>query len=140
MLNYYNIYYKTLDKNGDCFWTTVRNIIDYEENIKDKELIKITWDNVEEIYQKYYYCLPFEIWKIKKGIKLLFYDDIIPKCSWKKLYKLNISLLITTEIDTPSLKELLEYNNSDKAIQYITERQNEYQLGNLLIGNNNHRK
>ena len=91
------------------------------ENHPDTDVININWDNAEEEIQKLDIWLPFGITKRRKGLKLFFWDDLFTNVKqWKE--DLNIEIKTTWREYKPTIKEIMSFNDSDKAIQYLVER------------------
>lgn len=85
------------------------------------DVININWDNAEEEIQKLAIWLPFGITKRRKGLKLFFWDDLFTNVKqWKE--DLNIEIKTTWKEYQPSIKMLMNFYDSDKAIQYLVER------------------
>ena len=89
--------------------------------------IKITWDNLQEIYS--HYNCKFNIWNTKRGKRVSFFvDDILPHFKdkrdvkeWKQI-DLNITLKVTYRKFTPSLEEVIKWHNAEQAIAYLKEK------------------
>lgn len=82
----------------------------------EKEVIDITWSNVEQIKEQYHgLFIPLFIEKKRKGL-------IVNGIKQWKNHSLNLQLIITCRLYTPSIKEVLKYRDGDKAIQYLIER------------------
>ena len=82
------------------------------ESHPNENIIKVNWDNAEE-----------EILKIKKrkGLKLFFWNNLFLNVKqWKE--DLNIEITTTWKEYQPSIKMLMNFYDSDKAIQYLAER------------------
>ncbi len=91
------------------------------ESHPDTDVININWDNAEEEIQKLCIWLPFGITKKRKGLKLFFWDDLFTNVKqWKE--DLNIEIKTTWREYKPTIKEIMSFNDSDKAIQYLVER------------------
>ena len=91
------------------------------ENHPDTDVIHINWDNAEEEIQKLCIWLPFGITKKRKGLKLFFWDDLFTNVKqWKE--DLNIEIKTTWREYKPTIKEIMNFKDSDKAIQYLVER------------------
>lgn len=91
------------------------------ENHPDTDVININWDNAEEKIRKLDIWLPFGITKRRKGLKLFFWDDLFTNVKqWKE--DLNIEIKTTWREYKPTIKEIMSFHNSDKAIQYLVER------------------
>lgn len=92
------------------------------------ETIHITWDNLNEMYQKLGIGCKFNIWNFKKGrIVSFFTDGFFPKKDerdvkeWKHP-NLNIRMEITYREYNPSIAEVLKWHDAEKAIAYLNER------------------
>lgn len=94
------------------------------ESHPNENIIKVNWDNVEEEILKIknvYPILPFEIIKKRKGLKLFFWNNLFLNVKqWKE--DLNIEITTTWKEYQPSIKMLMNFYDSDKAIQYLVER------------------
>ena len=91
------------------------------ENYPDTDVIKINWDNAEEEIQKLGLCLPFGITKRRKGLKLFFWNDLFTNVKqWKK--DLDIEIKTSWREYKPTIKEIMDFKDSDKSIQYLVER------------------
>ena len=91
------------------------------ENHPDTDIININWDNAEEEICKLDIWLPFGITKRRKGLKIFFWDDIFTNIKqWKE--DLNIEIKTTWREYKPTIKDIMSFNDSDKAIQYLVER------------------
>lgn len=91
------------------------------ENHPDTDVININWDDAEEEIQKLCIWLPFGITKRRKGLKLFFWDDMFTNVKqWKE--DLNIEIKTTWREYKPTIKEIMNFKDSDKAIQYLVER------------------
>nr|DAM39406.1 MAG TPA: hypothetical protein [Caudoviricetes sp.]DAS43530.1 MAG TPA: hypothetical protein [Caudoviricetes sp.] len=94
------------------------------ESHPNENIIKVNWDNAEEEILKIknvYPILPFEIIKKRKGLKLFFWNNLFFNVKqWKE--DLNIEITTTWKEYQPSIKMLMNFYDSDKAIQYLAER------------------
>ena len=91
------------------------------ENYPDADVININWDSAEREIYKLGLCLPFGITKRRKGLKLFFWDDLFTSVKqWKE--DLDIEIKTTWKEYQPSIKMLMNFYDSDKAIQYLVER------------------
>ena len=91
------------------------------ESYPDTDVIKINWDNAEEEIQKLGLCLPFGITKRRKGLKLFFWNDLFTNVKqWKE--ELNIEIKTSWREYKPTIKEIMNFKDSDKSIQYLVER------------------
>ena len=85
------------------------------------DVIKINWDNAEEEIKKHDIWLPFGITKRRKGLKLFFWDDLFTSVKqWKE--DLDIEIKTSWREYKPTIKEIMDFKESDKAIQYLVER------------------
>ena len=85
------------------------------------DVIKINWDNAEEEIQKHDIWLPFGITKRRKGLKLFFWDDLFTSVKqWKE--DLDIEIKTSWIEYKPTIKEIIDFKDSDKAIQYLVEK------------------
>lgn len=85
------------------------------------DVIKINWDNAEEEIQKIHILLPFGIMKKRKGLKLFLWDDLFTNVKqWKE--DLDIEIKTSWREYKPTIKEIMDFKDSDKAIQYLVER------------------
>lgn len=85
------------------------------------DVIKINWDNAEEEIQKLGLCLPFGIMKRRKGLKLFFWNDLFTNVKQWKEY-LDIEIKTSWREYKPTIKEIMDFKDSDKSIQYLVER------------------
>ena len=91
------------------------------DNYPDTDVININWDNAEEEIQKLGFCLPFGITKRRKGLKLFFWNDLFTNVKqWKE--DLDIEIKTSWIEYKPTIKEIIDFKDSDKAIQYLVER------------------
>jgi len=94
------------------------------ESHPNENIIKVNWNNAEEEILKIknvYPILPFEIIKKRKGLKLFFWNNLFLNVKqWKE--DLNIEIKTTWKEYQPSIKMLMNFYDSDKAIQYLVER------------------
>lgn len=126
MLKYYNTYVKTYRKD-ELMGTSSYNIIAEEGSlIKEKE-IKVTWDNLSDIYKTWAFHLPFALYEFKKGRVISFFNfDFFKKITWDikewKYPDLDLTIKLETEEEEISISKILKWHNADEAIQYLTER------------------
>lgn len=94
------------------------------ESHPNENIIKVNWDNAEEEILKIknvYPILPFEIIKKRKGLQLFFHDYLFKNVKqWKE--DLDVEIKTSWREYKPSLKEIMNFKDSDKAIQYLVER------------------
>lgn len=112
---------KTIDKGDIVYYT---RIFPETGTYPNENIIKVNWDNAEEEILKIknvYPILPFEIIKKRKGLKLFFWNNLFFNVKqWKE--DLNIEITTTWKEYQPSIKMLMNFYDSDKAIQYLAER------------------
>lgn len=108
-----------------------KRFCDYEfsENELNDELIKITWENLNEVYMEYGCLAPFTIWNFKKTRIIEFWDWSLfcskeyRHISSKKCPNLPLSCEITyEEVNNISIKDILEIAPAEKAIKYLVEK------------------
>lgn len=91
------------------------------ENHPNTDVIKINWNNVEQEIYKIGLHLPFGITKRRKGLQLFFHDYLFKNVKqWKE--DLDIEIKTSWREYKPSLKEIMNFKDSDRAIQYLVER------------------
>ena len=89
------------------------------EIIPDTPSIKADWDNILNIYEKIGLYLPYGLRKTRKGLNFYYHDYFSIK-QWKE--ELNIEIKTTWIEYKPTINELLNFDDGDKAIQYLVER------------------
>lgn len=125
MLHYYRVLFTTYN-NGVKVGNTSGFIIADENEIKEKT-IPITWENLEEVYYNYGLSVPFNIWNFKRGRVISFFEGGLTDKNRRdikewKTPELNMKLVITYEVCRCSLNDIINYWDSEKAIQYLRER------------------
>lgn len=102
----------SIDLHYDCI----------SESPPKTEKIIANWSNIEaEINNKLDIWLPFGITKTRRGLKLFFWDDLFTNVKqWKE--NLNVEIKTTWTEYNPTIKEIMSFRDSDKAIQYLVER------------------
>ena len=125
MLRYYRVLYTTYN-NGVKVGRSDGFTIADENEIKE-ETIPITWENLKEVYYDYGLNFPFNYWNFKRGRVISFFEGGLTDKNRRDIKEwktptLNIKLVITYEIFPCSLNDILNYWNSEKAIQYLRER------------------
>lgn len=123
MLKFYRIYYNTIVK-GYRVDTKVAKMVTEEVLHNDK--IVLTWDNLTEMYQKYGLELGFNIWNMKRGRRVSFWNmEIRNRKTWdiKEWKESQLDLILDIEYReyTPSIDEIMKWYDGDKAIQYLVE-------------------
>ena len=125
MLHYYRVLYTTYNNEVEVGHTSGFTIAD-ENKIKEKT-IPITWENLKEVYYDFGLELPFNIWDFKRGRVISFFEGCLTDKNRRdikewKTPELNMKLVITYEVMPCSLNDILNYWDSEKAIQYLRER------------------
>lgn len=89
------------------------------ETIPDTKSIKADWNNILDVYEKIGLYLPYGLGKTKRGLKFYYHDYFSIK-QWKE--DLDIEIKTSWIEYKPTINELLNFYDSDKAIQYLVER------------------
>lgn len=89
------------------------------ETIPDTKSIKADWNNILDVYEKIGLYLPYGLSKTRKGLKFYYHDYFSIK-QWKE--DLDIEIKTTWIEYKPTINELLNFYDSDRAIQYLVER------------------
>lgn len=128
MLKFYRCYYETFNK-GHLVGTHSGRALAEENERPEEETINFTWENLQSLYSKYGILTSFSLWNMKKGRLISFFtDSLIFVKPWEKDIKewkekeLDLKLQISVKEYTPSIQEVLEWYDSEKAIQYLKER------------------
>lgn len=125
MLHYYRVLFTTYN-NGVKVGNTSGFIIADENEIKEKT-IPITWENLEEVSHDYGLRLSFTYWELKRGRVISFFNRAFCDKNRHDIHEqktpvLDMKLVITYEVWRCSLNDIINYWDSDKAIQYLRER------------------
>ena len=125
MLHYYRVLYTTYNNGVKVGCTSGFTIAD-ENEIKE-ETIPITWENLEEVYYNYGPNFPFNYWNFKRGRVISFFEGAFCDKNRRDIHErktpvLDMKLVITYKVVPCSLNDILNYWNSEKAIQYLRER------------------
>ena len=125
MLHYYRVLYTTYN-NGVKVGNTSGFTIADESEVKE-ETIPITWENLEEVYYDYGLELPFNYCNFKRGRVISFFSGAFCDKNRRDIHErktpvLDMKLVITYETFPCSLNTILNYWDSEKAIQYLRER------------------
>ena len=122
MLKFYCIHYTTYYKGKEVSYTTARALC--EETEVDNWRIKVTWDNLTELWEKIGgLACGFSIWNMKKGRQLSFANTWPwqePK-EWKHSDP-QIEIECCWSERQVSIQDVLEWHDFEKAIQYLNER------------------
>lgn len=125
MLHYYRVLYTTYN-NGVNVGESCGFTIADENEIKEKT-IPITWENLKEVYYDYGLNLPFNYWNFKHGRIISFFEGAFRDKNRRDIHErktpvLDMKLVITYKVCHCSLKDIINYWDSEKAIQYLRER------------------
>ena len=125
MLHYYRVLFTTYNNGIEVGCTRGFTIAD-ENEIKEKT-IPITWENLEEVYYDYGVNLPFNYWNFKRGRIISFFEGAFcdknrPDIQERTTPVLHIKLVITYKVVPVCLNDILNDGDSEKAIQYLRER------------------
>ena len=126
MLQFYSVKYIIFDKEKNkplCSWVGWRDICTNET--LSHESIDLTWDNVYHYGSLMHGNLNPQFTQRKKGRVFkcgasFEYENYTFK-EWKRP-ELNLEYRTEYTLTTKSIQEVLEYGDSDKAIQYLIER------------------
>lgn len=125
MLHYYRVLFTTYN-NGVKVGNTSGFTIADESEVKEKT-IPITWENLEEVCYNYGLNFPFAIWDFKRGRVISFFKGGLTDKNRRDIHErktpiLDMKLVITYEVVPCSLNDIINYWDSEKAIQYLRER------------------
>lgn len=102
---------------------------EFSETELQDEHIQLTWDNLNEFYYNYGLLAPFTVWNFKKTRIIEFWDWSLfcskeyRNISLKKYPVLPLTCKITyEEVNSLSIKDILEIAPAEKAIKYLAER------------------
>lgn len=122
MLKYYVIHYTTYWHGKDMGTCTARTICD--ESKVDNWRVRFTWENLTELYHEIGLgCCSFTIFNMRKGRQVSFCNTWPwqePK-EWKGK-ELDIEVQAEWVERDVSIREIMEWHDSGKAIQYLKER------------------
>ena len=126
MLKFYYVDYTTYYKGREVSQCTAYALRD-EANANDYR-VKITWENLNEVMKGIGLSCGFSVWNMKKGRQISLshtWPWQEPK-EWKHADP-QIEIECRWTEREVSIQEVLNWHNSEKAIQYLNER-------NLRIG------
>ena len=91
------------------------------DEIPANETVTLTWDDADYFFHRFGLIAPFNIYHLKKGRKICFFD--IPKAvkEWKTK-ETGIEVTKTCIPYEASIKEILSYHDGEAAIKYLIER------------------
>lgn len=125
MLHYYRVLYTTY--NNEVKVGSSHGFIIADENEIKEKTIPITWENLEEVSHDYGLRLSFTYWELKRGRVISFFNGAFRDKNRHDIHErktpvLDMKLVITYEVWRCSLNDIINYWDSDKAIQYLRER------------------
>lgn len=125
MLHYYRVLYTTY--NNEVKVGSSRGFIIADENEIKEKTIPITWENLEEVSHDYGLRLSFTYRELKRGRVISFFNGAFCNKNRHDIHErktpvLDMKLVITYEVWRCSLNDIINYWDSDKAIQYLRER------------------
>lgn len=88
---------------------------------------ELTWDNLDEYYYHNGIALPFNVWRLKKGRLVSFFDgsffnkDKRDIKEWKTPLNITVKHRYVEKLGV-SIDYVLKWYDADKAIQYLNER------------------
>ena len=121
-MEFYNVRYETY-RNGELYDHSSPARILADEPMENK-IIPISWDNIEEVYCTYGLCLPFYLYRKDKGLVVHYYGDGLfgkKVKSWKTA-DLGLELRVVYRQYTPSINEVLNWHDGERASQYLKEK------------------
>lgn len=121
MLKFYYIDYTTYYKGKEVGCTTAYALCE-ESEIKNFRK-KVTWENLVDVYKELGLACKFTIWNMKRGRQISFSDTWPwqePK-EWKHADP-QIEIECCWSERQVSIKDIMEWHDSEKAIQYLNER------------------
>lgn len=122
MLKFYCVHYTTYYKGKEVAHNTARSLCD--ESKIDNWRVKVTWDNLAELWEQIggLGC-GFTIWNMKRGRQLSLSNTWPwqePK-EWKHVDP-QIEIECCWSECEVSIQDVMEWYDSEKAIQYLKER------------------
>ena len=92
----------------------------------DDGSLLLNWDNISQFYKSHSLKCSFNLWELKKGKSISFFNfNIFKKETWDiKEWKDDLNLLVVWEYEEykPTIDSILKYYDSEKAIKYLKER------------------
>lgn len=132
-MDFYNVIYKTYN-NGQLvngYYSSVEKIL-LDKIPQDKE-IKFTWDNLNELYEKYGIQMPTNLWNCKRGRMITFIGtgkDTKRVREWKNELNLTLKIEYVNISHCMSITDVLNWHESEKAIKYLKEKGLEITINN----------
>lgn len=128
MLKFYRCYFETINKGQIMYGDSSRVLIN-EKDKPQNETIQITWDNLKQVHMKYGISVGFNVWTRKKGRVISFFNgSLIFRKDYEKDLKewkdkeLDLQLKVSVKECEVSIQDVLDWYDSEKAIQYLKER------------------
>lgn len=123
MLNFYR-HYTTIYRSGKEIKTKYCGEF-IAENQPEDFTEELTWKNLTEKYDKNGFNYPFNIWNLRRGRRVSFFNDFGEKFEkdikeWET--PLNISVKHEYQLYNPSIEHIMKFPDGEKAIQYLVER------------------
>lgn len=112
--------YSTL-YNGQVINNSIGHVILDETASTETQHIPITWKNLDEVNNKYGLSVAFNVWNYHKG-RIIEFFSLRPAIKEWKTTDFNLELRISYTPYNASIKDIMEYWEGDKAIQYLVER------------------
>lgn len=123
MLKFYYVHYTTYYKGKKVSQTTARALC--EESKVNNFRKKVTWENLTDIWEELgSQACGFTIWNMKKGRRLSFFSDTLPwqePKEWKHADP-QVEIECRWSERPVSIQDILKWHDSEKAIQYLNER------------------
>ena len=120
MLKYYLVCYSTL-YNGQVINNSIGHVILDETASTETQHIPITWENLDEVNNKYGLSCAFNVWNYHKG-RIIEFFSLRPAIKEWKTTNFNLELRISYTPYNASIEDIMKYWEGDKAIQYLVER------------------
>lgn len=121
-MEFYRVCYETY-RNGELYYQSrvARMLAD---KVMENETISVSWENILEVYSDYYLAFPFNLYNTKKGMVIHYYGDGFfgKKVKSWKVADPKLELRIIYNRYTPSIKEVLDWHDGEKASQYLKEK------------------
>ena len=117
---YYYLIKRTLYHHGKAISSECVKGLSEFDKLPPKSQIKLTWGNLEKELKNAHIHFPFIIKERKHG------KVLIPEDTWHIIKQKNELLDMVINIEyrelQPSLKELMEWHDAAKVVQYMKER------------------
>lgn len=124
MLKFYTVYHSCYH-NGTEVGTHVSTALMDESEAKNQTFF-LNWDNLNEWYHDYGLYAYFNVWNLKKGRLVSFFNTRMfgnkaDVKEWKHK-DLNITIECKMYECNKSISEILQWHDSEKVLQYFKER------------------